>query len=163
MRVGPRCPGGVAAVVAEGAPGIPVAVGATGSNAAFAASDADGGLVATGAGATFFVEEAVDLEDFLAAVDLPELLLLLAEEDLADGFDGLEAVLLEVGCFAVLFDDFDDFDAGCAFVSSVAAPTEAGSAIQQAIVDRSATTRRTVRPRMGCPSANRRGCAPVNA
>ena len=138
MRVGPRCPGGVAEAVADGAPGIPVAEGAAGSKAARTASEVGGGFVAGGAGAAFFVE-AVALEDFLAELDLLEL-------------------LLDVAGFAVLFEDLDG-----GLVSFVAARTGAGSAMQQAIVDRSATTRRTVRPRMGTPSANRRGRTPFNA
>lgn len=171
MRVGPRCPGGVADAdaVAAGAPGIPVVVGAAGSKAARTASEAPEGLVATGAGAAFFVD-AVALEDFLLELDLPELLLafaleLLLEflvelllEGLEDLDPGLLELLLDVEGLPVLF-------AGLAgvVVSSVAARTDAGSAMQQAIVDRSATTRRTVRPRMGTPSANRTGCIPVNA
>src|SRR5277367_5503388 len=105
MRVGPRCPGGVADAVATGAPGIPVAEGAAGSKAARTASDA-GGLLATGAGAAFFVE-AVALEDFLAEFDLPELLvafaLVLLVEDLEDLVAGLFELLLDVEGLAVLF------------------------------------------------------------
>ena len=161
MRVGPRCPGGVAEAVADGAPGIPAAVGAAGSKAARTASDAGGGFVAAGAGVAFLVE-AVALEDFLAELDLLELLLALALELLLEDLvvleEDLPVLLLEVEGLAVLLEDL----AG-GLVSSVAARTFAGSAMQQAIVDRSATTRRTVRLRMGTASANRTGCAPVNA
>lgn len=170
MRVGPRCPGGVAEAVAAGAPGMPAEVGAAGSKAARTASDAGGGFVATGAGLGFFAE-VVALEGFFAElceadallelfVDLDEDLLEGFAEDFAEDFvDGL-LLLLELDGLAVLF---EDFAGGLLDVSSGAAKTCAGSAMQQAIVDKSATTRRTVRPRMGWPSANRRPCAPVNA
>ena len=82
MRVGPRWPGGVAEAVAPGAPGIPVEVGAAGSKAARTASEA-GGLAAAGAGAAFFVE-AVALEDFLAELDFPVLLVFALELLLED-------------------------------------------------------------------------------
>ena len=134
---------------------MPAAVGAAGAKAARTASEATGGLATSGAPAGFLTE-AVALEDFLAAlceaVDLLELLLTLEDlpvgldEDLVDVFgeDLLPLVPLpELEGLAVRFVDLADV---CA--SSVAARTEAGSAMQQANVDKSATTRRTGRPFM---------------
>jgi hypothetical protein len=160
MRVGPRWPGVAAEAVADGAPGIPAAVGAAGSKAARTASDAGGAFVGVEAGTAFFVE-ALALEDFLAELDLLELLLVLEVELLLDDLEDFlaELDLLELLLVAGLL--FVDLAGVGAAVSS--ARTDAGSAMQQAIVDRSATTRRTVRPRMGIPSANRTGRAPVNA
>jgi hypothetical protein len=159
MRVGPRCPGVVAEAVAAGAPGMPVAVGAAGSKAARTASDAGGGLLATGADVGFFAE-VVALEGFFEELCEAEALLELLEDLLVVLLDGLVEdfvddfvedllpleLLLEVEGLAVLFEDFAGGGVGA---SSVAARTDAGSAMQQAIADKSATTRRTGRPCMG--------------
>lgn|SRR5450755_719590 len=141
---------------------MPVAVGAAGSKAARTASEVGGALAGVEAGTAFFVE-ALALEDFLAEADLVELLLDFVLELLLDGLEDFlaELDLLELLVVAGLL--FADFVGGLVVVSSVAARTDAGSAMQQAIVARSATTRRTVRPRMGIASANRTGCARVNA
>jgi len=138
---------------------MPVAVGEAGSNAARTASEA-GGFAVDGfaAGAALdFLAAAVAFDDLAVLWLADDLELEALDEDLLDVFaEGL--LLLDVEFLAVLFLAF-----GAAWVSFVAACTDAGSAMQQASVDRSATTRRTVRPCMGMQLANRTASARVNA
>jgi len=145
--------------LAAGAPGMPAAVGLAGSKAARTESVGGKGLAVTGAALGFFAEAVALEEPFLAevreALDLPEVLPAL--EDLLDDFvDDLAPPFAELEGLAVLF---PDLAGGCA--SSVAAPAGAGSTMQQANVDKSATTRRTVRPRMESPQQIA-GAAPVS-
>ena len=163
MRVGPRCPdGGAAEAVAAGAPGMDVAVGDAGSKAVRTASVEGDDFVGVEEG---FFEEALALDDLLElreAVDLPLVPFVLDDvallEDFVDDLD--DGLLLAVPVLLVL--PFD-LAGGVVCVLSVAARTAEGSAMQQAIVARRATTRRAVRPRMGTLPANRTACAPVNA
>src|SRR5208283_508653 len=165
MRVGPRCPaGGAAEAVAAGAAGMDVAVGEVGSKAVRTAS-VEGDDLADAAGVAFFADAVPfdGLPELREAVDLLFVPFVLDDAALLEDFvddldDGLLLLLPVEEVLPVLFDL-----EGVVCVLSVAARTAEGSAIQHAIVTRMATTRRTVRPRMGTPPANRTACAPVNA
>jgi len=113
------------------------AVGATGSKAARTASVL-GGFAGAGAAAGFLavavaVAFVVFFVELWAVVDLLEVFVVLAE-DLLDFVGLVDELLLELVDFVPFF---------LVELSSVAAPAAVGSAMQQAIVDRSATMRRT--------------------